>query len=826
MNHHSRPARFVDALRQDVAYAVRGLSRSPGLTVAIVLTLGLGVGANAAIFSALDRVFFQAPPGVVDPGAVRRLYAHRFDARRTADPNGQITPFLATRDLVELTNAARGRARVTGYALDRGTRLEPAHQLVRTTFVAPGYFDFVGVRPARGRFFAADENGLPGPPSPVVVISDAFWRSHFAADPDVVGRSLRVDETTYTIVGVAPPGFDGLELEVTDLWAPLADLQGGNVTWLRLLARLERGAGTSALDQLLTRQYRATHAGDPAVGDGSEIMSAPILAARGPALAGVTVHRIPGMSERSLGVLTRLAGVGLVVALIAIANVASLLLMRAIRRQREIAVRVALGISRSRLVAQLVTESVMLGVLSGAAALAAASWAGNALRLQLASFRWPATVIDHRVVLFAMAIAIGGGMAAGLAPALFALRTDVGSSLKTSSGGTRTGSAIRAGLLVTQSALCMALLASSGVFLQSLRRAAEVDRGFDAERTIVLSLPAYYPSSEQDVAQAAERLRSAPGVEAVGRSRSWLADIGFTSKVGPSGSDTVGTGTRGPSIEFVEPDYLRAAGMRVVAGRLLAESDERVPVALVNQALATALFRVKDPVGSCIHVREPSSPCRTIVGVVRDVRWDVTEASVYRVYVPLHQAWTVPNPALIPNYLLVRTSAATAPADVARLRGIVAPMIAGGTELGVRRVSDMLEPQLQPWRLAAALFLILGLLGLAAAATGIYGLVAFDVAQRSRELGVRIALGATPASIVRLVLGSGLRVVLLGTAAGAAAALAAGRVMAALLYATSPYDPVVLLATALTLAAAATAASLVPAWRAVRVDPVRVLAAE
>ena len=821
-----RAARFIDMLRQDVSYAVRGLSRSPGPTTAIILTLGLGIGANAAIFSALDRVYFQAPPGVVDPGAIRRLYAHRVGNQSAAGSVGQVTPFLATRDLLDLEEATRGKARVAGYTHDPGTRLEPGHQQVRTTFVSSGYFDFVGVRPALGRFFAPDEDEVPGPPLPVVVISDAFWRQHYAAAPDVIGRTLRIDQTTYTIVGVAPPEFEGLELEVTDLWAPLANVQGGDITWLRVVARVDRGTDPGALDQLLTRQYRATHAGDPAVGDRSTIITAPILAARGPALAGVSVHRIPGMSERSLGLLVRLAGVGLVVALIAIANVASLLLMRAIRRQREIAVRLALGISRARLVSQLVTESVLLGAVAGAAALAAASWTGNALRLQLAGFRWPASVIDHRVVLFAMGIALVGGVLAGLAPAVFALRTDVGTAIKSSSAGTRAGVAIRSGLLVTQSALCMALLASAGVFLQSLRRAGDVDRGFDPDRTIVVSLPAYYPSSEQDVALAAERLRSVPGVASVGRSRTWLADIGMVSKVGPSRSDTIGASARGPSIEFVEPEYLRAAGFRVVAGRPLEASDKSVPVAMVNQALASALFAGRDAVGSCIHVREPASPCRTIVGVVGDIRWDVTEPSIYRVYVPLEQAWTIPNPALIPNYLVVRMRATASSADVARLRSLTAPLISGGSELGVRRISDMLEPELRPWRLAATLFLILGLLGLAAAATGIYGLVAFDVTQRSRELGVRIALGATSASIVRLVLGSGLRVVLMGAAAGAAAALVAGRVMASLLFATSPYDPAVLIVTTLTLTAAATVASLVPAWRAIRVDPARVLSSE
>jgi putative ABC transport system permease protein len=375
LNIRSWAARLVEMSYQDMMYAVRGLSRSPGMTAAIILTLGLGVGANAAIFSALDRVFFQAPPGVTDPDGIWRLYAQRISRLRPSDSAGQITPFLRTRDLLDLQQAAGGTAQLVGYDLDRGTRLEPSHQQVRTTFVSPGYFEVVGVRPALGRFFAPDENRVPGPPSPAIVISDAYWRHQFASAPDVVGKTLRVDETTYTIVGVAPPDFEGLELEVTDLWAPLNNVQGGDISWLRVVARVEHGRDPGVVAQRLTRQYRAAHLGDPDVGDRSTIITAPILASRGPALAGVSVHRIPGMSERSLALLTRLAGVGFVVALIAIANVASLLLMRAMRRQREIAVRLALGISRTRLLAQLVTESVILAVMAGAAALAAASGA-------------------------------------------------------------------------------------------------------------------------------------------------------------------------------------------------------------------------------------------------------------------------------------------------------------------------------------------------------------------------------------------------------------------------------------------------------------------
>jgi predicted permease len=827
MTRYAHATRLVETLRHDVSHALRGLARSPGIATAIVLVLGLGVGANAAVFTVLDRVFFQAPGGVVDPGAIRRLYANNVSPRI---PGGsKVTPFLGLRDLKDFSTATRGIARIEGDYLDRRERLKPSNQSVLLTFVSSAYFNFLGVPPAQGRFFTPQENQV-GSPVPVAVLSDVFWRTHFAGDQNVLGKTVRVGETTYTIVGVAPPVFEGLELEAVDLWVPLSNLAGGSTSApLHLLARLEPGANERALDQALTTQYRQTHLGDPVVGDSSRIITAPILAARGPTLSGVSVHIIPRMSDRSLALLTRLAAVGFVVLVIAVANVASLLLMRALRRRREIAIRVALGASHVRLVSQLVTESAILAVLAGAVALLVAQWTGSLLRAELSvGLRWTQTVVDHRVVAFAGFMAIVGGVAAGLAPVLFVVRTDVNSSLKSSSSGkTAAGAGMRVGLLVTQAALCTALLACGGAFLQSLRRAGDVDRGFDPERTIQIAVPAYYANSEQTIAEIAARLRSLPAIEAVGRSYAGLSDyLTMSTKVGPSYRDTIGAGPRGPSLDFVEPDYMRAVGFRVVAGRTLTVADNVAPVAVLNEALADALFPGGKAVGSCVHVREPASPCRQVVGVVRDVRWDVTEPAPYRVYVPLAQAWAPQNHSLIPNYLVVRTRAVASSADLSLIWNTIAPMLPPGDGPSIRRVAGLLEPLLRPWQIAATLFLVLGFLGLGAAAAGIYGLVSYDVTQRSRELGVRMALGATPVSILRLVVGSGLRVILIGAVAGTMAALVGGRVVASLLFATSPYDPTVLLGTTLTLAVAAVLASLVPAWQATRVDPVIVLSSE
>jgi predicted permease len=818
----------VAALWQDARYAIRSLARSPGLTFTVVLSLALGVGANAAVFTVLDRVFFQPPPGVQSPASLRRLYAHQVSQHATElGPDGKVTPFLTTRDMLDLSKAAQGIAHVEGDYLYRRGRTAPDGHRVLLTFVSPGYFDLLGVRIQRGRSFSPEEARLPGPGVPVAVISDRFWRTRFAAGPSVLGTTLQIDDTKYTIIGVAAPEFEGIELESIDLWAPLANVENGNITSLRVIARLDPHASATALDQRLSAQYRATHLGDVRVEAGSGIIAAPILAARGPTLHAVTVLRIPGMTEKSISLLARLGIVGFLVLAIAIANVASLLLMRAMRRRYEIAVRLALGASAQRLIAQAIIESVLLSMVAGIAALGASMVAGKLLRIRLAAgIRWTDTVVDERVVALAMTIAVAGGCLAGLAPAMFARRADVATWLK---GSTivKIGSRVRSTLLVAQAALCMALLATAGVLLQSLRRAGDADRGFDTDRTILVSLPANRGSAESELSRARDAMLALPAVEAIGRSSTGLTSPGFRTKVGLTGHDTVGLIPDGPWVDFVDTDWGRAVGVRLIGGRWFDSSSTRQPVAVINEALAKALYRGRNIAGTCIRVREPEGSCREVIGVVRDLTWDLNEASQQRVYIPLEQAWTRPPTTLIPNYLIVRTRTAPTSSAMQQLHVVIASTVPDkGAGTSVARVTEMLEPQLRPWRIAVTLFLVLGALGLAAAAAGIYGLVSFEVTQRTREIGVRMALGATSPRILHLVVAGAMRVVLYGVAGGALAAVISGRIMASLLYATSPYDPTVLVGTAVVVAAVTAIASIVPAWRATRLNPVVALAAE
>jgi putative ABC transport system permease protein len=807
---------LLDSLRQDVVYAFRGLRRSPGLTATILLAFALGIGVNAAMFTVVDRVFFQAPPGVADPSAVRRLISFSRGFGNVEFASDRFT----TADIEHLRATVTGVAEIEGYhpsdnLIDNDARKHPV------AYATTGFFHLTGTHPYRGRFFSPEENRY-GDPRNVAVLNYDYWRRAFSADSAILGRTMRIDTTLFTIIGVAPSGFEGMDLDVVDVWVPLASLPaGGEGGWwngnfglVRLFVRLGPSGDGRTIESRLNAQYPR----DRIFADRdstARLEAAPILQAR----SAVGLGR---QDERNLALVIRLAAVGFVVLIIAVNNVASLLLMRALRRRREIAIRVALGVSRRRLSGQLLVESVMLGLVGGAVALLIAFWTGGVLRTLLVSdVHWSNTLIDRRAVAFTMLVAVIAGLAAGLAPATIALRRDIIAALKAgSSESGRPRSFVRIALLVTQTALCMLMLTSAGVFLQSLRRANRFDSGFDADHLITFAI---YGPEKHVMDDALVRIRALPSVASASLS-SGLLHGGSTVVHFANGDST--PMMLSPMLGYADTSFAGTVGLRLLAGRLFSPADTKTsePVAMINKAMANEYWPNRDPVGDCIRLGPPSFPCKRIVGVVGTLRWYLASAPQAAFYVPATQS--IYEQCCVS--VSVRTRSRATAATIGAIRPLVSNLPGQNPENlpNPRLVLDQLEPQYRPWRIAAAMFLLFGILALAAAGAGIYGLVGFDVTQRTHEFGVRITLGATSGNILGLVLGSGLRVVVIGLVAGISSALIAGRVLSSLLFNTSPYDPVVLVATALTLSVVALLASLVPAWRATRVQPVIALRAD
>ncbi|HEX5435896.1 MAG TPA: FtsX-like permease family protein [Gemmatimonadaceae bacterium] len=534
---------------------------------------------------------------------------------------------------------------------------------------------------------------------------------------------------------------------------------------------------------------------------------------------------------------TRLVGVAAIVLLIACANIANLLLARAVQRRREIAVRLALGITRGRLIAQLFAESALLALMGGAAAILLAFWAGLLLRmLLLPGITWAGPPVDLRVVGFTAGVTLLTALLAGLAPAVRGSRADLGMALK---AGWRSGlggggaTRLRAALLVVQAALSVVLLVGAGLFVQSLVRARNVDLGVDAGRLIALTprpsaqsgsdtLP---PAFDARMAEVAERVRALPGVAGVTTAAisPLLGEMSGPWSV--PGRDSL---PRLPHAEnYVSPSYFSTVGTRIVAGRAFTPADRKgaAHVAIVNETLAHAVWPHEHALGQCIEMGMQSDalPCTTVVGVAHDTHeMNVVEPAFMQIYQPLAQQ----PPGPVRSRSLIVRATGDPHRLVAPLRTLMRSEFPRGWTVRVTLLEAEIAPQLRPWRLGTMMFGAFGLLALVVAGVGLYSVVSYSVAQRTHEIGVRVALGARARDVVQLVLGHSVRVTLIGVGVGCVVAVAAGTLIASLLYDTSVHDPLVFGAVAAVLLAVAVLASVIPARRATRVDPMDALRAE
>ena len=831
---HTMRKEFLGGLRQDLTFAARSLRRSPGFTLAAITTLALGIGANVTMFGIVDRLLLRPPAHVASPDLLRRVYF-----TETEDGQEETAPTTSYPQDLALAETMQPVATVAAFytpELILGEHEEARRG--RVTLATANFLPAIGVRPVVGRFFTADEDELAGA-ARVAVISHEMWRRQYGGTPDVLGKRLVIAGQPYEIIGVAPAGFTGVDMQPVDAWVPMSALgdemvgkyvrdpwhQARNIGWLRTLARVRSDDALVSGEGLATAAFRRTLEARWSAARVDSIQPRatlePLLLERGPS------------QTPTARIALWLAGMSLLVLLIACANVANLLLARALQRRREIAVRMALGAGRGRLVAQLLTEGMLIALLGGAAALFVAHSGGGVVRaILIPGVEWGNTLFDPRTLALAALAVIGTGLLIGLVPAFQASDMSLVGSLKAGAregGGRR--SRTRGTLVVMQAALSLILLAGAGLFLRSLHKARSVELGFAADHvlTVRLSLEGAGYSTDESMTlydRLHERASRLPGVQHASLAVTEPFATNLSYGITIPGRDSVRMPPSGePVLNSVSPEFFATMGTRIVAGRGFSPEDRKgAPgVSVVNETMARTLWPGQSAVGErmCLH-ELAEKPCYTIVGVAQDARWSsLSDDVTMQMYFPLPQ-----NPSTVPlRVLFLRTTGDPAPiirAVQAEARTI-APRV---LFTDVDPLAGNLEPSMRPWRLGATVFTVFGALALVLAGLGLYSVIAYDVTQRTREMGVRIALGAGAGDVLRLVVVQGVRLAGIGILLGTAVALAAGRWVGPLLFDTTPNDPLVLGTVALTLFAVALAASFIPGMRATRVAPATALRAE
>jgi predicted permease len=798
----------MDHLRQDITYALRKLWSAPGFAVTAILTLALGVGANTAIFSVVHGVLLRPLP-FPRPEQLHQVWSSN---PSTGMLEGSVSPL----DLEDWRAQRRVIADIGGYWYASNgsgvdlTGLGPPQRL-SATFVEPGFFGALGVLPAIGRLPREDEM-VRGGRDRVLVLSHAFWQRQFAGDPAVVGTTLTIGGEPYEVLGVMPRGFLYPAGDV-EVWVPYSTIPDSAIPrqrWMRLLtvvARAREGVTEAQLRaelQTVVSRLAQAHPQDNANWTG--VATRPLREA------------ITGNVR--LGLLVLMGAVGFVLLLTCV-NVASLLLARATAREREMAVRVALGAGRGRVVRQLLTESVVLALLAGVAGLAVA-WGGVRLLLALAAGQLPRgteVAIDGATLAYALGVALVTGFVFGLVPAVRSTTGDLQQALRAAGRGLAgsAGNRLRYGLVISEVALSMMLVVGGGLMVRSFLALLRVDPGFRPEQLLVLNFTLdadRHPNYRAVYAEMLARVRALPGVVAAGGVKDApLKGTGERWSFTLPGT-TIPEGQEPPAVQVlhVSDGWFHAVGARLLAGRdfSMADRDSAPPVTIVNEAFARRWFPGADAVGKRLQLG-PSAV--EIVGVVNDIRQRaVAEPAEPMFYVHVQQ-----NGRVRVN-LMVRTGGDPI-AMVSAVRNAIWSVERDQTITEAYTYQEAMREALARPRLLTVLLGIFGAIGLALGALGLYGVLAFLVSQRTREIGVRLALGARPGDVLRMIVSRGLGLTGVGIAIGASMALVLGRLMAGLLYGVEPNDPGTMLLVSGVLLSAAALASWIPARRAARVDP-------
>jgi predicted permease len=820
----------------ELRQAARGLARNPGLSLGVLVTLGLGIGVNGAMFAVTDRLLLRAPDHIERPDEVRQVLTRRAGLDGAPSYGSSMTyPDLDDLRTVDGFTAAAGyagpRTRTMGTGAE-ATRVE-------TAGASHDFFALLGVEPALGRFPSPEDDRAGA--EPTAVIDWDFWQRAFGGTDDVLGRSVEIDGVAHTVIGVTPRGYTGVELSQVDVWIPLVPygmLQWGRYDfqesrgfwWMRLVTRIEDEARLAAAEEEATALHRNAREEEIETGrydPEARVVTAPIIAARGP------------LASDESRVALWLSGVALLVLFIACANVANLLLARGEQRRREEAVRLSLGISRAGLLRGAMLEALLLAAGGGVLALGMAHWGAVVIRDTLMpDVYWTGSAVDARLAAFMAGVAVLAGLMAGIGPALRSARADVAVQLQSGGRGSAgRRSRLRSGLAVAQVALSVVLLVGAGLFVRSLAEVRGLDLGVDVDRLAVVRLEVEgtaamfgQESEEERVAntalyeEAARVARETDGVQSVSLT---MAPFGWAFSVGirVPGLDSVPRlPGGGPYYVGADEHYLSTLGIEVLRGRGLEAADraEGTHVAVVSETMARTLWPREDAVGRCFyHGEEDDTPCTTVVGVAEDVtRGSLEEEAHMAYYVPL----TVDGPA--PRGLYVRTTtedAAGVASALARPLRSFSPRVRYAS---VQTLREALDPQARAWSLGATLFSAFGVLALLVAVVGLYSLLAFDVADRTRELGIRSALGASKQGLLRAVVLRGVGLAAVGVALGSTVALTLAPRVEDLLFGVGARDPFVLGGVAAVLLAAGALASWLPGLRATSVDPMEALRAE
>jgi predicted permease len=827
--HHSvrRGDSMLQSILQDLRYTVRGLRRNPVFTIVAVVVIALGTGAITTIYSAANSLVLRPLPGTTNPGELMEVHRTGKGGLGSATTSASYPYYKTLRDRTHTLSglAAWGMAQLT-----ISTGAESSTSL--GNIVSGNYFDVMGVRPALGRFFLADEDSIPGAKA-VVVLSHSFWLRRFAGDSTVLGRIVYLNNHAFTVIGVAARGFHGVYAPLnTDAWVPMmmqevvrperVSLSESNSSWLELVGRARQGVSQVAIATELSSI--------------TESIARESENAFYQKMSGVRVATLFGLPTESKGAIfsftALLLTISALVLIIACANVGGMLLARATTRRREMALRVALGAARGRLIRQLMTESVLLFLAGGVGGIAIATLGAKALERVPLPAEFPIAIElapDVRVLLFALGVSLLAGIVFGFAPAIAAARHDVASQLRSDTAGSGARrSRARSVLVVGQLAVSFVLLVSAGLFLRAFDRGLRVDPGFSTENVSVAAFDAStYGYTEAQgrafYATLKTRLQTRPGVDQVsfahvlplsGNTSSDEYQIdGYT----PTPDEAV----RGVSVNNSEvgPEYFSALQIPMVRGRAFSDADQpgRERVVIVNEAFAKKYWSNTDAVGRSLREDTLSY---TVVGVVRNSKFSsLGEPDQPFLYLPIAQSWSNAQNLIVHSTLTHSALSVLIRDEVRSLDARVpAPQLS--------TLKDASSISLLPQRLAALITGALGALGLVLAAVGLYGIVAFSVSQRTREIGVRIALGATASNVTGMIVREGMSLVLVGISIGLVLAFAATRALSSFLFGVSATDAITFVAIPVLLALVAGIASYVPARKAASTDPLNALRAD